>query len=722
MHMRSQWLVFINLQEMANEVGDLSGSLTQLDNVATLSILGTHVIRLSATEQAHKAIVSATEGSLSSNTTMDKNELKDFMIKGFLRECASVSRLWVHTLFYAEERKRFLNMVAMVTNGSARRKVNTDAVFPNTLFGLNNRTFIVSGVEWPHFFCKIQEGNTTTYDGVVIQLFNRLQVVLNFTVVYTEPDNKSVDPHPDCNGNYPGVLGQLQRKVHMMLFVAIVVYGALTTLMERANPYYQSRKIHSSLHSGIDSIQYMFGAVLNQGGSSLPNSCTGRVLVSFWWLFSIIIASTYGGNLIAFLTVTKENLPFSDLEGLLGQDRYRWGFVSGTMTKDQILANNLYEAIYSRAVAWNRTTPGLVSANLAGHLERVRSEEYAFLGPASTSKAWVQKDCNLAYFLLEDAELPTYIGITKDSPYRDLISDVLVATKEAGIVEHWLSEKLSQTSEFCEGSLIAEAQAISLLDVQSVFYASVIGIVTSCLLLAAETLLKKFCARRPAQTSNSGAHKTKKSSVRVGSGKGPSTRNDDSLLSWLFSTLKSCRRRNSASKRPSAVSSHSAPSWPKADTRSVWDFNTSFRRPGEELRTNGTEGETRFTVDDHSNACDNSSSTRKEISIIALSRRDLRSSKLGRNDFFTDFRRLSCQNSGHVRNKQSLRKSNSLVEQQVAHTDGCFNPCFCDSDSDTSGDGAEDRRSDDGRMSCDSGVDRCSISSTRFGDNESDLW
>ena len=63
----------------------------------------------------------------------------------------------------------------------------------------------------------------------------------------------------------------------------------------------------------------------------MPSSVTGRVLVSFWWLFSIIIASTYGGNLIAFLTVSREVLPFNDVHGLVRQDKYYWGFMNGTI-------------------------------------------------------------------------------------------------------------------------------------------------------------------------------------------------------------------------------------------------------------------------------------------------------------------------------------------------------------------------------------------------------
>ncbi len=52
------------------------------------------------------------------------------------------------------------------------------------------------------------------------------------------------------------------------------------------------------------------------GGEVYPNAISGRVLVGFWWLFTIIISATYTANLAAFLTVTIINNPINSLEQL----------------------------------------------------------------------------------------------------------------------------------------------------------------------------------------------------------------------------------------------------------------------------------------------------------------------------------------------------------------------------------------------------------------------
>jgi hypothetical protein len=53
-------------------------------------------------------------------------------------------------------------------------------------------------------------------------------------------------------------------------------------------------------------------------------------MITFFWLFSIILVATYCGNLIAFLTVARDTRPFDSLAELVEQDEYKWGFVSGT--------------------------------------------------------------------------------------------------------------------------------------------------------------------------------------------------------------------------------------------------------------------------------------------------------------------------------------------------------------------------------------------------------
>ena len=77
------------------------------------------------------------------------------------------------------------------------------------------------------------------------------------------------------------------------------------------------------------------------GNQPMPRSNSGRTMVSVWFLFCLVIAATYSGNLIAFLTVTKEKIPFNSLAELATlDDTYTWGTIGGTLWVDRFMVCN----------------------------------------------------------------------------------------------------------------------------------------------------------------------------------------------------------------------------------------------------------------------------------------------------------------------------------------------------------------------------------------------
>ena len=66
------------------------------------------------------------------------------------------------------------------------------------------------------------------------------------------------------------------------------------------------------------------------GAHTPPSYLSARVIECFWLFFTTTIAASYCGNLIAFLTVHVDKLPFRSVDGLVGQDQYKWGITGGT--------------------------------------------------------------------------------------------------------------------------------------------------------------------------------------------------------------------------------------------------------------------------------------------------------------------------------------------------------------------------------------------------------
>ena len=82
-----------------------------------------------------------------------------------------------------------------------------------------------------------------------------------------------------------------------------------------------------SLHK---STWYIYGALLTQGGAYEPQTSLARSVVGAFWLYAIVMVATYGGNLIAFLSIAKQEMPFETLSELLDQSKYKYGMLGGS--------------------------------------------------------------------------------------------------------------------------------------------------------------------------------------------------------------------------------------------------------------------------------------------------------------------------------------------------------------------------------------------------------
>ncbi|XP_055878972.1 glutamate receptor ionotropic, kainate glr-3-like isoform X1 [Biomphalaria glabrata] len=504
LQMRSRWLLFMTSSNDIERVTSVVLNVTRVDSVALLQ-------------------------SLNDNLTYFYSLPESAMAK-------------ITSLYYGNG-SRYLADVAIVTSHLDIVQLGEDTVFPNVKFHLNQRLLKVVIAEWPPFIIKDKTGS---YSGFCMDILRYLETRLNFTSILV--DSTSQGWGREVNGSFSGMIGQLQQKqvdimmapvtidaerahvmdftfpffidyttvvlkkadpydtkwltliepftwqVHVTIFISLLCFTALVTLLERLNPYYKYRQCPSPFRGYIDCLWYTYGALINQGGEYLPKSLTARTLLSCWWLFTLVISSTYSGNLFAFLTVSKETPPFDTLRAMLEHKDFKWGLVGETILERLFMNSNdsIQRAVWEKVQQFNQSDSTVLSLDMNDHLSKVQRGHYAYISDKSVADFLVDKQCNLVKIKENFFRVQYAIGLVNQSAYTQLFSAEILLLSEFGLLNIWIKKWWPEQS-VCKGQIVTEAAAISILDIQSVFYLLLVGICISGCVLCFEHWMTLHC-------------------------------------------------------------------------------------------------------------------------------------------------------------------------------------------------------------------------------------
>ncbi|XP_035449990.2 glutamate receptor ionotropic, kainate 2 isoform X1 [Spodoptera frugiperda] len=236
-----------------------------------------------------------------------------------------------------------------------------------------------------------------------------------------------------------------------------------------------------------NALWFNLGAVLLQGSEIAPVAYSTRAVASVWWLFALVITSSYTANLATLLAKKSSDQVINNVQELadnqLGID-YGAKFGGSTYRFFEHSQSELYQRMFQHMST--RKMPG---SNLEG-IRKVESGKYAFLMESTTIDYETERNCGVTKVgsLLDSKGYG--IAMKKNSKFRQALNLGLLNLQEAGTLREmqniWWKEKHGGGA--CKVDEEHESEELSMSNFLGLWLVlvvgSALGIVLSCCDLA----------------------------------------------------------------------------------------------------------------------------------------------------------------------------------------------------------------------------------------------
>ncbi|EDV24468.1 uncharacterized protein TRIADDRAFT_14565, partial [Trichoplax adhaerens] len=147
-----------------------------------------------------------------------------------------------------------------------------------------------------------------------------------------------------------------------------------------------------------NSLWFVVGAFMQQGTENTPRSMSCRTIGFFWWLFVLVIISSYTANLAAFMTHSQITTEIQTLKELAHSS-----ITYGTVRDSQLHEYFKYAELHTYEDMWLKMKANLSNALVETSIEGVEKVQnstypYGFIWDTPYLEYIVNhKDCNLFY-------------------------------------------------------------------------------------------------------------------------------------------------------------------------------------------------------------------------------------------------------------------------------------------------------------------------------------
>ncbi|KAG8000224.1 Glutamate receptor ionotropic [Nibea albiflora] len=312
--------------------------------------------------------------------------------------------------------------------------------------------------------------------------------------------------------NIFSLLAPFDLAVWACIAAAIPVVGIMIFLLRRIQAVrcqnnaggHPPPSVSTSLQSAI---WIVYGAFVQQGGDSILGSVALRIVMGSWWLFTLIVCSSYTANLAAYLTVSRMDNAVRSFQDLSRQVDLVYGTVRESAVYEyfQAKGTNPLEQDNTFAELWktinkNNGFENSVSSPSEG-IKKTKRESYAFLWDMAVVEyaALTDDDCTLTVAGNSLSTRGYGIALQHGSPYRDLFSQKILELQEKGDLDI-LKQKWWPKKGRCDLQSHADAQpegrALRLHSFAGVFCILAAGLLLALLVAALETWWNSNHCRR----------------------------------------------------------------------------------------------------------------------------------------------------------------------------------------------------------------------------------